>query len=138
MIDAPGSDYWHHFLRFTKDVLLSRKLISDDDLYLFKVTNSVEEAVAEIVNFYRVYHSMRYVKGDLVIRLNRAIGAATLEKIRTEFAGIIKSGTFELTAALPEEHEEHQLGKLPRLKFRFDRHKLGRLRQLIDVINQDK
>ena len=46
MIDAPGSDYWQHFLRFTKEVLLARKLISADDLHLFKVTNSVEEAVA--------------------------------------------------------------------------------------------
>jgi uncharacterized protein (TIGR00730 family) len=92
MIDAPGTDYWRHFERFTKDVLLSRKLISPEDLHLFKVTNSVEEAVAEIVNFYRVYHSMRYVKGDLVIRLNRAIRPETLENIRTDFADIIKSG----------------------------------------------
>ena len=137
MIDAPGSDYWHHFLRFTKDVLLARKLISEDDLHLFKVTHSVEEAVAEIVNFYRVYHSMRYVKGHLVVRLNRPISEATLEKIRTGFTDIIKSGTFELTAALPEEHEDAALAALPRLKFRFDRHKLGRLRQLIDVVNKD-
>src|SRR5262249_5110517 len=137
MIDAPGSDYWRHFLRFTKEVLLARRLISEEDLHLFKVTNSVEEAVAEIVNFYRVYHSMRYVKGDLVVRLNRTIGDATLKKIRAEFADIVKGGTFELTNALPEESEETQLAALPRLKFRFDRHNLGRLRQLIDVVNQD-
>ena len=137
MIDAPGSDYWHHFLRFTKDVLLARKLICEDDLHLFKVTHSVADAVAEIVNFYRVYHSMRYVKGDLVIRLNRTIGEATLEKIRAGFTDIIKSGIFELTGALPEEHEEAKLASLPRLKFRFHRQKLGRLRQLIDVVNQD-
>jgi uncharacterized protein (TIGR00730 family) len=137
MIDAPGSDYWRHFLRFTKEVLLARKLISEEDLSLFKVTNSVEEAVSEIVNFYRVYHSMRYVRGDLVVRLNRVIGDATLEKIRAEFGDIIKSGTFELTNALPEESEESLLAGLPRLKFRFDRHKLGRLRQVIDVVNLD-
>jgi uncharacterized protein (TIGR00730 family) len=137
MIDSPGSDYWHHFQRFTKEVLLARKLISEDDLHLFKVTHSVEEAVAEIVNFYRVYHSMRYVKGDLVIRLRRLIGEATLEKIRTEFTDIVKTGIFELTGALPEEHEEAGLAQLPRLKFRFHRHKLGRLRQLIDVVNKD-
>ncbi|MBI1832235.1 MAG: LOG family protein [Planctomycetes bacterium] len=137
MIDAPGSDYWHHFLRFTKEVLLARKLIADEDLHLFKVTNSVEEAVNEIVNFYRVYHSMRYVRGDLVIRLNRTISDATLEKIRADFTDMIKGGTYELTAALPEESEDAAIAKLPRLKFRFDRHKLGRLRQMIDVVNQD-
>jgi uncharacterized protein (TIGR00730 family) len=138
MIDAPGSDYWRHFLRFTQEVLLARQLISDSDLYLFKVTNSVDEAVAEIVNFYRVYHSMRYVKGDLVLRLHRPVSDAILQKIRAEFTDIVKNGTFEQTSALPEEREEPLLAKLPRLKFRFDRHKLGRLRQLIDVINQDK
>ena len=74
---------------------------------------------------------------DLLVRLNRTISPATLEKIRTGFTDIIKSGTFDLTAALPEEHEEAQLAALQRLKFRFDRHKLGRLRQLIDLVNQD-
>jgi uncharacterized protein (TIGR00730 family) len=137
MIDAPESDFWHHFLRFTKDVLLKRQLISESDLHLFKVTNSVDEAVAEILNFYRVYHSMRYVKGDLVLRLNRPISEETLTRIRTEFTDIIKKGTFDPTHALPEEHEESAIAELPRLKFRFDRHKLGRLRQLIDVINLD-
>src|SRR5262249_10446682 len=73
MIDAPGSGYWRHFERFTKEVLLARTLISPEDLSLFKVTNSVDEAVAEIRTFYRVYHSMRYVHGDLVLRLNRKI-----------------------------------------------------------------
>jgi len=137
MIDAPGSDYWHHFQRFTKDVLLSRRLISDEDMSLFKVTNSVEDAVAEIVNFYRVYHSMRYVKGDLVLRVRRPISEPTLAKIRAEFTDIIKSGTFEQTPALPEESEEPQLASLPRLKFRFDRHKVGRLRQLVNLLNQE-
>jgi uncharacterized protein (TIGR00730 family) len=137
MMDVPGSDFWSHFLRFTKEVLLSRQLISPEDLHLFKVTTSVDEAVAEIVGFYRVYHSMRYVKGDLVLRLNRAISDATLTRIRSEFSDIIKAGTFEVTNALPQESEETQLAGLPRLKFRFHRHKLGRLRQLVDVINQD-
>jgi uncharacterized protein (TIGR00730 family) len=137
MVDAPGSDYWRHFLRFTKDVLLSRKLISDEDLSLFLVTNSVDEAVAEILNFYRVYHSMRYVKGDLVLRVRRPISEATLTRIRAEFTDIIKRGTFEQVAALPEESEEPQLASLPRLKFRFDRHKIGRLRQLVNLVNQE-
>ena len=137
MIDVPGSGYWQHFLRFCQDVLLARKLISPWDLNLFKVTTSVDEAVSEVLGFYRVYHSMRYVKGDLVVRLHRTVSDATLQKIRADFADIVKGGTFELTAALPEEHEETQLASLPRLKFRFDRHKLGRLRQLIDVVNQD-
>ena len=137
MIDVPGNDYWQHFLRFCKDVLLARNLISPWDMSLFKVTTSVDEALDEVIGFYRVYHSMRYVRGDLVIRLQKALREETLAKIREDFRDIIKSGTFEATAALPTEYGDTHLAHLPRLKFRFDRHKLGRLRQLIDVINRD-
>ena len=137
MVDVPGSDYWAHFLRFTNDVLLGRGLISPFDLNLFKVTTSVDEAVGEVLGFYRVYHSMRYVRGDLLLRLQHRLSDATLERVRGEFKDIVKSGTLEQVSALPEEANEAQLSELPRLKFRFDRHKLGRLRALIDVINQE-
>jgi uncharacterized protein (TIGR00730 family) len=135
LIDAPGSDYWQHFMHFCKNVLLARGMISPWDLSLFKFTNSVDEAVDEVLNFYRVYHSMRYVRGDLVMRLNQPLSAETLERVREDFKDIVKGGTFEQTEALPEEHGDPHLAHLPRLKFRFDRHRLGRLRQLIDAIN---
>ncbi|MCI0680609.1 MAG: TIGR00730 family Rossman fold protein [Gemmataceae bacterium] len=137
MIDTPGNDYWQHFLRFCKDVLLARGLISPWDLSLFKVTTSVDEAIAEVLGFYRVYHSMRYVRGELIMRLHRPLHPETLAKIRAEFGDIVKSGTFEETAALPTEYGDAHLAHMPRLKFRFDRHKLGRLRQLIDLINAE-
>jgi uncharacterized protein (TIGR00730 family) len=137
MVDAPGSDYWVHFLRFTRDVLLARHLISEYDLHLFKVTTSVDEAVAEVLNFYRVYHSMRYVRGDLVLRLQRPLSEGTLGQLRSEFRDIVKEGTLEQTNALPEEANEPHLVTMPRLKFRFDRHRLGRLRQLVDAINAE-
>jgi uncharacterized protein (TIGR00730 family) len=137
MVDTPGNDYWQHFLRFCRDVLMARKLISPWDLSLFKVTSSVDEAVEEVLGFYRVYHSMRYVRGDLVLRLQKELRVEALAKIRTDFTDIVKSGTFEQTAALPLEYGDTHLAKLPRLKFRFDRHRLGRLRQLIDVINRE-
>lgn len=135
MVDVPGNDYWQHFLTFCKQVLLSRKLISEFDLSLFKVTTSVDEAAAEILNFYRVFHSMRYVRNDLVFRLHEKLSDAKLAGIRTDFADILKGGTFEQLTALPEESNDHHLAEMPRLKFRFDRHKLGKLRLLIDRIN---
>jgi uncharacterized protein (TIGR00730 family) len=136
MVDAPGSHYWQHFVEFCQNVLLARNMISPWDLSLFKVTNSVDEAVDEVLTFYRVYHSMRYVRGDLVMRLNQPLTPETLERVRAEFGDIIKSGTFEQTSALAEEHGDPHLAHLPRLRFRFDRHRLGRLRQLIDMINR--
>jgi uncharacterized protein (TIGR00730 family) len=137
MVDEPGGDYWKRWLHFVEGVLLAQRLISPMDMNLFKVTDSVGEAVAEIQNFYRVYHSMRYVKGDLVLRLQRPLSSALLERIRKEFANILKAGTFEQTSALPAEVGDPHLAALPRLRFRFDRHSLGRLRLLIDTINRE-
>jgi hypothetical protein len=80
---------------------------------------------------------MRYVKGNLVLRLQRALAAPLLERIRHEFADILRAGTFEQTAALPAEANDPHLAALPRLCFRFNRHSLGRLRMLIDTINRE-
>jgi uncharacterized protein (TIGR00730 family) len=137
MVDEPGGDYWSQWKRYIEEVLLKRGMISPPDMALFKVTDSVDDAVAEIVNFYRVYHSMRYVNGHLVLRLQHTLPEPLLEKIRTEFADILEAGTFELTAALPAEANDTHLATLPRLCFRFDRKNLGRLRMLIDTINRE-
>jgi len=137
LVDAPGGDYWTLWQRYIVDVLVTRKLISPADLSLYKITDSVEEAVAEIRQFYRVYHSMRYVGDELVLRLQSPLPPERLEQVRTEFADIVLRGTIEQGAALPAEASEVLLAQLPRLHFRFDRKSLGRLRQLIDRINQN-
>src|SRR5438067_932309 len=67
MVDEPGGDYWKRWQDYITDVLLARGYISPADLSLYRITDSVDEAVAEIANFYRVYHSMRYVNGELVL-----------------------------------------------------------------------
>jgi len=136
MIDEPGGDYWQEWLKYVKHELLGRQLISPEDLALFKVTDSVDAAVAEVLDFYRNYHSMRYVKRDLVLRLQKPLPEPMLERIRTDFADIVRSGTFEQIPALPEEAGDGHLAHLPRLRFRFDRKSLGRLRMLIDAINR--
>jgi uncharacterized protein (TIGR00730 family) len=135
MVDEPGGDYWTRWQQYIEDVLVARQLISPHDVALYKLTDSVDEAVAEIMRFYRVYHSMRYVRGDLVLRLQRQLSDGLLERIRQDFADIVSAGTFEQTAALPEEANDTQLANLPRLRFRFDRRSLGRLRMLVDTIN---
>ncbi|MCS6850967.1 MAG: LOG family protein [Gemmataceae bacterium] len=137
MIDEPGGDFWRTWDDFIRRLLRDRGLISPSDLALYKVTDSVDEAVDEVLQFYRVYHSMRYVKNDLVLRLQRPLRPDLLERIRREFADIVVSGTFEQGPALPAEMSEPHLRDLPRLRFRFERRRLGRLRLLIDLINRE-
>ncbi len=136
MVDEPGGNYWLHWRDYITEELLARELISPADMSLFKVTDSVDEAVAEVLHFYSIYHSMRYVHGDLVLRLQQRISEQKLGLMRDEFADIVVAGTIEQTEALPEEANDTHLASLPRLRFRFDRKNLGRLRQMIDRINQ--
>jgi uncharacterized protein (TIGR00730 family) len=135
MVDAPGGDYWTRWQAYITDVLLKRKLISPEDLSLYKIAASVDEAVDEVLGFYRVYHSMRYVGPDLVLRLQNPLPPAVLEQARTAFADIVVSGTYEQGGALAAERGE--LPELARLRFRFNRRAMGRLRQLVDFINRE-
>lgn len=135
LVDEPGGTYWEGWLQFVEKELLARGYISSHDRHLFRVTDSVEEAVTEVTRFYRIYHSMRYVHRHLVLRLRSPLSDRLLEQIRLSFSDILAGGTFEQTNALPEEANEPSLLNLPRLKFRFDRQAIGRLRQLIDLIN---
>ena len=134
-LESPGGDFWLHFRQFIENFLLKQKLISKDDLSLFKLTDSVDEAIDEITNFYRVYHSMRYVHNTLVLRVREAPDEALLEELNGEFADILLKGSITVSGPLPEEKDEPELADLPRLVLRFNRRSLGRLRLLIDFVN---
>jgi uncharacterized protein (TIGR00730 family) len=132
-IDEPGGSYWRDWLEYVETHLADRGLIAREDLNLFRVTDSVDEAVAEIEGFYRNYHSSRYVGSRLVLRLHEAPSDEQLERLNDEFAGLLESGRIERTKALPEE--EGEMKHLPRLQLHFDRRMAGRLRELIDRLN---
>ena len=137
LVDEPGGNYWKLWQQFIEEGLAARGYISPADRSLYRVTDSVEEAVREVTGFYRVYHSMRYVRRHLVLRLRSRLSDGLLTQIRESFADLLAGGTFEQTDALPEEANEPTLAEMPRLKFRFDRHAIGRLRQLIDLVNAE-
>ncbi len=135
-LDAPGGTFWQPFQAFIRDQLLGNRLISPEDLSLYKITDRLEDAVAEILQFFRVYHSMRYVRRSLVLRLNKSPTAEFVGQLNADFADILSGGTIELSPALKDEKDEPMLVALPRLIFNFNRRSLGRLRQMIDRINQ--
>jgi uncharacterized protein (TIGR00730 family) len=135
LIEEPNGDYWHLWLRFVTEVLLPRGYICPWDLSFFKITQNVDDAVETIQHFYRTYHSMRYVGDHLIMRLKRPLNDAEMILLHERFSDVLKEGKFEQTSAHPMEHQETHLADLPRLKFHFNRQRLGRLRQLIDAIN---
>lgn len=136
LLDEPGGEYWNEFDRFVRGQLLDNHMISPDDLSLYRITDRVDEAVQEILGFFRVYHSMRYVRQQLVIRLNQPISAELLDGLNSHFSDVLVSGRFEVCPALPEEKDEPALAELPRLVFQFNRFASGRLRQMINALNR--
>jgi hypothetical protein len=92
--------------------------------------------VGEILQFFRVYHSMRTVRGQLVLRLTQPPSRKTLEQINHRFGDMLSAGRFTLGGPLPDEKDEPELADMPRLIFQFNRRSYGRLRQLIDCLNQ--
>ncbi|GIX49618.1 MAG: hypothetical protein KatS3mg131_3829 [Candidatus Tectimicrobiota bacterium] len=133
-LDAPGGTFWRDWYAFIENHMVAQGLISPADLHLFKVTDDVDEAVAEITSFYRNYHSARYVDGELVIRVQHPISDALLARLNRDFRDILTQG--EITASGPIGDDAEEVPELPRLRLWFDRASYGRLRQMIDVINQ--
>ncbi len=133
-IDEPGGSYWKDWDAYVRSHLHTRGLISEADLSLYRVTDNVDEAVREVDSFYRNYHSSRYVQSKLVIRLLEPPDGEQLESLNREFADIIAEGQIETSGPLAAEGDE-ALG-LARLTLAFDRRSVGRLRQMIDRLNQ--
>ncbi len=138
LLDEPNGDYWRSLEQFIDRQLLGRGMISPEDRSLFRITASVDEAVAEILAFFRVYHSMRYVHDRLVLRLSRPLSPEFVERINVEYAGMLSEGRFALSGPLPEERDEPELAHLPRLVFAFNRSSFGVLRRLIDEVNRSQ
>jgi uncharacterized protein (TIGR00730 family) len=135
LVDEPGGDYWATWLRFIEENILGRGMISPEDLSLFRIVTGAEDAVREIQDFYRVYHSSRYVGKELAIRLRRPPAEGAVNRLNREFGDLLEEGRFRRAAALPEEADEPETADLPRIVFRFNGRRFGRLRQMIDFLN---
>jgi uncharacterized protein (TIGR00730 family) len=133
-LDAPGGSYWQDWAAYIRKHLLGAKMISAEDFSLFRVTNSVEETVEELLRFYRVFDRMEYVDNRLVLHLVEQIAAPRLANYQRDFADILSDGSFRQEFDLASNGSPES-AKHSKLIFHFNRRSLGRLRQLIDAIN---
>ncbi len=135
-VDKPGGMYWKSLAGFINDFMLGNRLISPDDLNLFKMTDDIQQGIRHVTDFYKVYHSSRYVKQDLILRLNKDISEHQLELLNQEFHPILSSGRIEKAPLPDEDQDEPELLHLPRLKMHFNRHYFGELHRLIHTLNK--
>jgi len=136
-VDEPGGQYWEQFRNFVESQLLRTGLISPEDMSLFRVTDDVDVAFHEVMNFYRVFDSMRYIRDALVLRLRSEPSDEYVARLNDQYKDVIVSGRIEKVAVHPFESDEEHLSHLTRLRMKFNRRNLGRLRQLIDQLNRD-
>ncbi|MBK9138166.1 MAG: LOG family protein [Verrucomicrobia bacterium] len=135
LIDKPGGTFWKTWHQHIRDHLLRNELISPEDLNLYQITDRPEQAVKWITRFYRNYHSSRFVKDQLVIRLQHAPSATALAALNEDFAEMMPEGPARVIEATPEEREDEDFPELPRVALGFDRKSYGRLREFIDRLN---
>jgi uncharacterized protein (TIGR00730 family) len=135
MLDVPGGTYWQHWSTFVARELTAPGYVSPEDDHLFCVTDDVQSVVDEIVGFYANYHSQRFVKGRLVLRMQRAPSVGELAALNAEFADIVAQGAIEIVETTADELADDDHVDLARIAFRFNRHGWSRLRMLIDRLN---
>ena len=135
MIEAPGTGYWERWLQFVS-TLVDQGMIASDDRHLFKIAADVDEAISEILTFYDNYHSQRYVKGRLVLRLKHEPSAGLIAELNDEFQDLLVDGEIEKIAPTEAEVEGGDHLNLHRVRLHFDRRHFGRLRQLVDRLNR--
>lgn len=136
LIDDDDGSYWEPWLAFMREVMLKKGLISGEDFSLFTLTRDPFEAAQVIHDFYRIYHSSRWVGSTFVIRLNKSLSRENVMTLEDEFREIIEPGSYlELTSALPEEQDQPNLLDLPRLVFKFNRRNYGLLKAFLRRLN---
>ena len=135
LIEHPGGTYWKHWDNYVRRSLLETGMISPEDLNLYHITRDVNDAVEHITRYYRNFHSYRYVKDDLIIRMKHPLEPGDLDRLNVEFAGLLREGRIEARGPYDVE-EDHR--DLPRIAFTHNRRNFGMFRRLIDRINEFK
>jgi uncharacterized protein (TIGR00730 family) len=135
LLDRAGGTYWETWMRFLKEHLFKLGLISSDDFSLFKIVPDVDQAVADIVQFYKIYHSVRWVGEELAIRIRQPLSDSAMVELNKKFADVVRSGEIVQGGPLRQEQNEPEIMALPRLILKPHRRDFGRFRELIDAIN---
>ena len=135
LLDRPRGNYWETWMKFLTGQLLDLGFISPEDFSFFKIMDNAREAVAEILQFYKIFHSVRWVGKRLVIRISYRLSKNAIVDLNKKFADIVETGEIVQDVALRQEKNEPEIWDLPRLIFTPDRNRFERLRQLIDALN---
>ncbi len=137
LMEHEDGKFWEKWMNYVKEGLLDEGTISQDDLYIFRRFHTVEESADYISNFYRRYHSMRYVKDMQVIRLNTPVPKTLLDDLEEEYAEFLGDFGIQTSEALPEEQTEPDIVHLPRLIIKGNKSQPVKLYNFIRSLNRE-
>jgi uncharacterized protein (TIGR00730 family) len=132
LVEGEGGKYWKDWKTYVDEHLLANGWISQEDYNFFHIAKSINDAVEHVQQFYKRYHSSRYVADKLVIRLLSDITEEQVKSLNNDFKDLVVKGEIERSSALPGETDHIEL---PRLIFHHTNSHFGLLRALIDRIN---
>ena len=136
LLEAEGTGYWQPVMTFIRDTQLAAGLISESDLALFFYTTDPQVACDHILEFYTNYHSQRYAGGKLILRIRKSPNEEELVSLNEDFADIVVEGKIERAQPSQTELDDDDALDCERVSFVFDRRHFGRLRQLINRLNE--
>ncbi|HYI62652.1 MAG TPA: TIGR00730 family Rossman fold protein [Acidimicrobiales bacterium] len=135
LLDEPGGQYWEGWARFVTEHVSGGGYISPGDLDLADRTDDVPTAVDRITDFYRRYHSIRWVGSRLVIRLSSEITDEELAALNQRFGHLCTEGRIERSKPFAPERSDGDVVDLPRLALAFDVFQMAGLHHLVRAVN---
>jgi len=134
-LDTPGDNYWETVHDFVGRQLVERGLVAATDTELYLVTDKCQEAVDEVIGFYRNYDSIRYVGHVIVMRLRQAPTDEQLASLNDRFGSFCAPGGIVRATPFEPERKENDKLDLSRITFTLSNHSSGVLREVINTVN---
>ena len=136
LLDNKNDNYWDRWMEFISSMLIEQGFAKKSDLSLVYRARSPQQAIDHILNYYKVFHSLRYINDLTLLRLTKQLPPEVVKKLNAEFQDIIVEGLLKSTPPHEQELKNKEYLTLPRLSLHFDKKGYGRLNQLIEAINQ--
>jgi hypothetical protein len=135
LLEAEGISFWDEWLEFVQKSVADQAFIYPSDMSLFCIAHTPEEAADEIERFYSNYDSARFVGNRLVLRVQRAPDEGMLSRLNHDFADLLTEGAVEVIDPTDVEVRDNDELSLKRVAL-YPNHAYGRIRELIDALNE--
>jgi len=135
-LEVPGDPFWTPLMNTMEPLLMNHGLISASDTSLYRITDNIAAAVSEITDFYANFHSIRFVKDRLFIRMRRQIPVAEFAALADRFKYLTVDGDINQPLATAEEVKDNDNVDLFRISLFYAAKGFADLRPLIDAINR--